>query len=209
MSQVESTLRMVNGRLVGNRNWRLTYHEGWDFRHVTLRRRLMEQEARETAMTINLDGIAAVLPELPLVENDDLCVDFCSEDYDVDSESRQRSNPEAELETFFQQVESGEIFDETDYDCDFTNATPGDITFDTSRPHPVEAHDSRWDGLEDHLEAMQSFRNGEIQEHELHCDGISDTHYYHAARTGIIAVDRFDLYGDRNPRAWWPILETA
>lgn len=202
MSQVESTLRMVNGRLVGNRNWRYSSREGWDFRHITLRRQLMEQEVREIIPVVNQEGIVAVLLTPPMEDDlDDLDVDFTPEDYD---EEQERPDPDAELEEFCSQ-EHDEQYENSGEDP--TDAALGAVTFDIDRTPTTE--DRCWDGLENHLEAMRSYHNGEIQEHEIHLDGISSTHLYHAARSGIIAADRFDLYGDRNPPAWWPVIECA
>lgn len=207
MSQVESTLRRVNGRLVGNRNWRLRCEEGWDFRHLTVRRQLMEQEVREIIPIVNQEGITAVLPTPPMEDDlDDPDGDSTPED--DDEESRQRSNPDSEPEELCQQ--GGEEYDDSGEES--MDAAPGTVTFDTVRPPAppvISDEESRWHGLRDDMDAMQDFCNGEIQEHEIHLDGISSTHYYHAARAGIIAADRFDIYGDRNPPAWWPVIECA
>lgn len=211
MSQVESTLRLVNGRLLGNRNWRISCDEDWDnSRHITLRRQLAEQEACEIAASVTLNGIPALSVALPENEGpvDDHYFDY--EEYHGYHRSRETPSLDDSLETFLQSVESGELFDgDDDYVLSDLVAIPGTVTFDTSRPAPANPEDRRWEGLQDDLDAMQDFYRGKIQEHEIHLDGISSTHYYHANQTGIIAVDRFDLYGDRNPSAWWPILECA
>lgn len=133
MGQVESTLRVVNGRLVGNRNWRLSCHEGWDFRHITMRRQLVEQEAREVTAIVNQDGITTELSLSPEETNDDdlsdLDVDFWPEDYDVDPNPEpQQQNPDAEPEDDDQHDDSGE---------DFADASPGDVIFDTDRTAPI------------------------------------------------------------------------
>lgn len=202
MSQVESTLRRVNGRVLGNRNFRVSCDDDWDpQRHITLRRQLMEQEAREIAATrIPAASVTTI------TENEDPMDDgFDYEEY------RRSQDVSDDPEEFFGAVESGELFDDTgdDYAEEFTDTLPGAVTFDSDRTPAPANEDRQWDGLQDILDAMQDFCHGEIQEHEIHLDGISSTHYYHANRTGIIAVDRFDLYGDRNPPAWWPILECA
>lgn len=206
MSQVESTLRRVNGRVLGNRNWRLTADEGWDFQRITIRRQLAEQEAREIATRLPLS------PEE--TGDDDLSVDFYPEDYDVDPDPDPEPEPQQQnpLETFLQEVASGEIFD--DSDDDYAETHPGTVTFDdnfrlSNLSEALETRDPRWNGLYDILDAMQDVHRGEIQQHEIHQDDISATHLYHATRHGIIATDRFDIYGDRNPPAWWPILESA
>lgn len=209
MSNVESTLRTVNGRILGNRNWRHSlWDDDWISRRITLRHQMAEQEAREIATTVSLSGISALSATLPENEGP---VDDYDFDYDDYCHPRQPSDSEVELETFLQNVEAGELFDDSGDDHLLSDlvAIPGAVTFDTSRPTPASPESRRWEGLQDDLDAMQDFYRGKIQEHEIHLDGISSTHYYHAARTGIIAVDRFDLYGDRNPSAWWPILECA
>lgn len=212
MSQVESTLRCVGDRLLGNRNWRHRAYEDWDFRHEIVSRHLAEQEAREIVAIVNQDGITTRLPTSQEETGDDdlndLDADFFPEDYDVDPNPEpQQQNPHTELEELYQQ-EGDEQYDNNREN--FTDAELGAVTFDTDRtPSPARPEDLRWHGLRDDMDAMQNFCHGEIQEHEIHLDGISMTHLYHAARTGIVAVDRFDLYGDRNPPAWWPILESA
>lgn len=200
MSSIPSTLRRINGKLFGGTNHNRSTCGG-DFKdeggcdycanlgRTASHRQFAEQEAREMTVVVNQDGLSALL---------DSDIDYSI--YEESPEDRRN----------FQKYEILKSLEDRYVDAEEYIARPGTIIFDTPRAiAPFSDDDPCWEGLKDDLDAMQDFYRGKIQEHEIHLDGISSTHYYHANRTGIIAVDRFDLYGDRDPSAWWPILECS
>ena len=70
-------------------------------------------------------------------------------------------------------------------------------------------YDSRYEGLQEEMDGMQTYNRGIIDTHELYLDGICPVHAYHALRSGVLLGSNDDINFLRSPRAYWPVIEAA